>query len=186
MTVSMLGCLLPQRSSDSGYSEGGRTRNYKLKSSSDRSTPAARPPTFSDNSRLQNLENSLSTKKEVEQYSKALPWFKNEEERLDFLSRGNFEEKQKWLNEKSFLARPQSVTSEMRELVEAQDIMVGMPQSLVKRSWGEPDLIEVAGNPSFRNEKWRYSRYVSTSDGYKPEKRIVYFEGGKVVGWEME
>jgi len=29
-------------------------------------------------------------------------------------------------------------------------------------------------------------RYVATPDGYRSEKRYVYFESGKVVGWETE
>jgi len=115
-----------------------------------------------------------------------LPWFKNDQERLDFLNQGSFEQKQKWLNEQNFMSRPQQITSEMKELVDAQDITLGMPQSLVKKSWGEPDAVEVSGNPQFRNERWRYNKYVSTNDGYKAEKKSVYFEAGKVVGWEVE
>jgi hypothetical protein len=74
----------------------------------------------------------------------------------------------------------------MKDLVDAQDIALGMPQALVRQSWGDPDSIDASGNPQFRNERWHYYKFVSSQDGYKPERKTVYFEGGKVVGWEIE
>lgn len=61
-----------------------------------------------------------------------------------------------------------------------------MPAEYVKKSWGEPVNIEVSGNPIYRNERWQYNKQVATPQGYKQEKRYVYFEGGRVVGWETE
>ncbi len=181
---ALSGCSLLQRNPDSGY--GSATAKPSTRSKVITDAVANTPSSKTEKAKLQNLENSLNTRKEVEQYSKLLPWFKTDQERLEFLGQGNFEQKQKWLNEQNFLARPQQVTNEMKELVDAQDITVGMPQSLVKKSWGDPDAVEVSGNPQFRNERWRYNKYVSTNDGYKAEKKSVYFEGGKVVGWEVE
>lgn len=176
------GCSLLQRSRDSGYANKKNSGQQKILKSYQ---PTASKD-FSDRAKLQILENSLGSKKEIEQYSKMLPWFESDQEKIQFLMLGSFEEKQKWLNEKSFLQRPQQTIANMEELVQAQDIAVGMPQSLVKRSWGEPDLIEVSGSPQFKNERWRYNKYISTPDGYKAERKVVYFEGGKVVGWELE
>ncbi len=178
------------RHTDSGYASakpsGKVIRSDRQKMSPDSYSPNKSAAFRNDRQKLQSMENSLTTRKEVDQYSKMLPWFKDDQERIDFLSQGGFEEKQEWLNEQNFLARPQQITGEMKELVEAQDITLGMPQALVKKSWGDPDVVEVSGNPQFRNERWRYNKYVSTSDGYKSEKKVVYFEGGKVVGWELE
>ena len=185
----MTACGQFQRHAESGYADsspGNSQARASNRKTVDHHAEGRTPPKISQQARLQSLENSLGTKKEIEQYSKMLPYFSSEEERLEFLSQGNFEDKQKWLNERNFPGRPQQVTNEMHELVEAQDITLGMPQFLVKKSWGEPDVVEVSGNPAFRNERWRYNRYVSTSDGYKPEKKVVYFEGGRVVGWEVE
>lgn len=182
LAVLCVSCAQMSRSRESGYSEGRRSSTVK------RTSPAPvqeqAPPSVK--SRLKQLENSLSTKKETEQYSKALPWFHNEQERIQFLSLPGFEARQKWLSERDFNSRIHQVQSEMKELVEAQDIAVGMPQNLVRQSWGDPDNIEVSGNPQFKNERWRYNRYVSTQDGYKSERRTVYFEGGKVVAWELD
>ncbi|GIL18233.1 MAG: hypothetical protein BroJett040_19840 [Oligoflexia bacterium] len=136
--------------------------------------------------KLKQLENSLTTKKELEQYSKSLPYFTSEEEKIQFLELGGFESRQKWIKEKSFIQRQQKNQAAFKELIEAQDIALGMPESMVRQSWGEPDTVEVSGNPQFRNFRWKYNRMVSTSDGYKSERKVVYFEGGKVIGWEIE
>lgn len=188
MFLFATGCSLFERSRDSGYSGG----NSKPRTSFSRTSVTAdgsssrEQENVSQKTRLKQLENSLSTRKETEQYSKALPWFNGDAERIDFLSLPGFEARQKWLSQRDFNSRSALVMHDMKELVEAQDIAVGMPQSLVKQSWGEPESVEVSGNPQFKNERWRYHKYVSTQDGYKPEKKVVYFEGGKVVGWEVE
>ncbi len=184
-----LGCAnLMNRSSESGYAETNKkTGNYTRTSKvSEQRVGDRGAENVSQKTRLKQLENSLSTRKETEQYSKALPWFRNDAERIEFLQLAGFEERQKWLNQNSFNSRAGTVKTEMQELVEAQDIALGMPQALVRQSWGDPDHVEVSGNPQFKNERWRYSKFVSTQDGYKPEKKTVYFEGGKVVGWEVE
>lgn len=148
-----------------------------------RAMPARNPLVMA---RLKTLENRIVSSKELEQYSKALPYMKGDDERIRFLELGGFEERQEWLRAQDFPSRPSDTQSEMKDLVDSQDIALGMPQTLVKRSWGEPESVEVSGNPQFRNERWRYNTYVSTVDGYRIEKKIVYFEAGKVVGWETE
>lgn len=74
----------------------------------------------------------------------------------------------------------------MKGLVENQDIAIGMTQDLVRKAWGEPESIDVSGNRIYKNEKWKFSRTMTLGDGFKSEKRYVYFEGGRVVGWETE
>ncbi len=182
-------CAFISRSPESGYSEPERRAPHltrKMVRTSDSGQLDREEDNSSLKTRLKQLENSLSTRKETEQYSKALPWFTNDEERIEFLKLPGFEARQKWLSEKNFNSRSASVQNNMKELVEAQDIAVGMPQALVRQAWGDPDAIEVSGNPQFRNERWRYHKFSSSQDGYKPEKKTVYFEGGKVVGWELE
>lgn len=180
LSFIVLSCSLFDRSPESGYSQARPSRSKKV------SQMATKPEMVTLKTRLKSLENSLSGKKEIDQYSKALPWFRDDLEKEEFLSLANFEARQKWLNEKDFIGRSSRVQSEMHELIEAQDIALGMPQALVLKSWGEPEAVEVSGNPQFKNERWRYSQYIATVDGYKSEKKVVYFEGGKVVGWEIE
>lgn len=183
-------CSIFGRSPESGYSSGNsRAKSSQKYRSSQNSTSIGSgqdEPELSQKTRLKQLENALSTKKETEQYSKALPWFQSDDERVRFLALPGFEARQKWLTEQNFSFRSSTAQADMKELVEAQDIAIGMAQALVKKSWGEPESIDVSGNPQFKNERWHYNKFVSTPDGYKPEKKIVFFEAGKVVGWEVE
>lgn len=191
LSVGMgVGCMSLDRSSDSGYagtnSKASPSSYKKTSRVSEQVIGPRGAESVSQKTRLKQLENSLSGRKEVEQYSKALPLFRNDSERIEFLALPGFEARQKWLSSRFFNSRSNLIKSEMQDLVEARDIALGMPQNLVRQSWGDPDSVEVSGNPQFKNERWRYSKYISTQDGYKPEKKIVYFEGGKVVGWEVE
>jgi hypothetical protein len=135
---------------------------------------------------VRNLEKTLNSKKEREQYSKVLPWLRTDQEKATFLSIPTVEGRQQWINKENIWARSQAPQTEMKDLIETQDIAVGMPQDYVRKSWGEPQGVEVSGNPLYKNERWKYQRQVSTSNGYRQETRFVYFESGRVVGWETE
>lgn len=135
--------------------------------------------------RLRELERGLDSTKERLQYSKVLPWLKNDEEKITLLLIPSVEGRQVWINKNRIWSRAQDL-KEFDEVVESQDIAIGMPAEYVKKSWGEPINVEVSGNPIYRNERWQYNKQVSTPQGYKQEKRYVYFEGGRVVGWETE
>jgi hypothetical protein len=191
--VAMLfhsGCSGLSRHPESGYGTPGVKSTQsgwrKVEGRVNTKTIPAEPVDEDQKERLKKLENALSLKKEIDQYSRALPWFKNDEEKIEFLSLPNYEVRQKWLLETDYGSRIQRIKNQMKELVEAQDIAVGMPEDLVKKSWGDPEGVDVSGNPKFKNQRWRYQKFVSTQDGYRQEKKTVYFEGGKVVGWEVE
>lgn len=136
--------------------------------------------------RIKELERQMKSQREKELYSKLLPWFLDEDEKLEFLSLPRLTEKQEWATEKRIWNRNKNPSNEMKSLMQNQDIAIGMPMDYVQKSWGDPILKEVSGNPLFKNQKWRYARSVSTQEGFKQEKRTVYFEGGKVVGWETD
>ncbi len=191
LTTFIFGCANFERSSDSGYAKAGNksTKSGWKKVSAEVSETKSllkTEPVTDQQLRIKQLENSLSSRKEVEQYSRALPWFKNDNEKMEFLNQPGFEARQKWLAENDFQGRIQRVKAQLKDLVEAQDIALGMPEDLVKKSWGEPEAIDVSGNPLFKNQKWRYHKYISTENGYKNERKTVYFEGGKVVGWDVD
>jgi hypothetical protein len=136
--------------------------------------------------RIRDLERQLKSQREKELYSKLLPWFKDEDEKLEYLSLSTLEDKQEWANDKKIWSRARNPNDEMRNLMQNQDIAIGMPMDFVLKAWGDPAAREVSGNHLFKNEKWKYVRSISTSEGFKQEKRTVYFEGGKVVGWETD
>jgi hypothetical protein len=135
--------------------------------------------------KLRLYERSLDSQKERLQYSKVVPWLKSDEEKLEFLSIPSIEGRQAWTNKNKIWSRTKNL-KDFAEIMDAQDIAVGMPSDYVKKSWGEPDHIEASGNPIYKNERWKYLKQVSTPQGYRQEKRFVYFEGGRVVGWETE
>ena len=140
---------------------------------------------IADRKQLRQLERGLDSQKERLQYSKVLPWFKNDQEKIEMLSIPSIEGRQAWINKNKIWSRTKSL-KEFDDVVEAQDIALGMPAEYVKRSWGEPTSVEISGNPIYRNERWQYNKQISTPQGYKQERRHVYFEGGRVVGWETE
>lgn len=184
ISFALISCANLDRHPRSGYNSnrGPVVETYRTPPSSKDDDQAR----LSTKTRLKQLENGIRTKKEMDQYSRVLPYLKSETERIEFLELADYEARQKWLNQKNFMDRPKQAQETMQELVDAQDIAVGMPQNLVKKAWGDPEHIEVSGNPQFRNERWRYSKYISTPEGYKLERKSVYFEGGRVAGWEIE
>lgn len=150
------------------------------------STQGKVPRETYNKSKIRDLEKRLNTKQEKQMYSKLLPWFLDDEERITFLSQVNFENKQEWIQTSGILSRQNQLGQKYKKVIDNQDIAIGMPNDLVKKSWGEPIQVETSGNPLYKNEKWKYIRNVSSSEGFKQERRMVYFENGKVVGWETE
>ncbi len=59
----------------------------------------------------------------------------------------------------------------------------GMDRYEVKSIYGEPTRIDYAGDPSYGNERWFYASPYSLSLS-KSGSKLVYFEMGRVVGWE--
>jgi outer membrane protein assembly factor BamE (lipoprotein component of BamABCDE complex) len=133
---------------------------------------------------LGKAEKALEGKREREQYFKNKPYMKNDRDRLEFLQLGSFESRARWLNAKGVQASMTQHAPDVQALVDINDVALGMTKQAVKDSWGEPDLVEVAGNPIYGNERWHYSEQTSSTEGYRSQHRLVYFESGRVVGWE--
>ena len=194
-------CATVERSQQSGYSDSGyksRTDGsdsntvdhqktaYELGYNPTMSLSEQQLQAIDDRRRLNLLERRLDSQKEKEQYSKILPWFKSDAERIEFLSIPSVEGRQAWVLQNNIGRRAQAPESHIKEALQEGDISMGMAQEFVRKAWGEPQEKQTSGNPLYKNEKWRYTRYVSSSEGYRKETRHVYFEGGKVVGWETE
>jgi len=134
--------------------------------------------------RLQKLESRLESAREKRQYFQLKGLMRNDRERIGFLSLPSVEARERWAGTRGLVANEETHTEDIASAIEKSDISVGMSQKAVSESWGDPDLVEVAGDPVYGNERWRYSRYVSGNEGYNKQIRIVYFEAGRVVGWE--
>lgn len=133
---------------------------------------------------LTKAEKSLEGKREREQYFKNKPYMKSDAERMDFLALDSFEKRGRWLNSKGITSTSNHYTPEHQYLVDTNDITLGMTKQAVRDSWGEPELVEVAGNPLYGNERWHYSEQTSSTEGYQSQRRMVYFDAGRVSGWE--
>jgi hypothetical protein len=135
--------------------------------------------------RLKRMESRLATKREKKQYYDVRSALNSDRERIYFLSLPTYEARERWAQQRGIGGGGEEVYSEpIAKTIEANDIALGMTQKAVTQSWGDPDAVEVAGNPLYGYERWRYNRYISGNEGYQKELRIVYFEGGRVVGWE--
>ncbi len=63
-------------------------------------------------------------------------------------------------------------------------LSLGMNMSDVKGLWGAPFDVENAGDGSQANQRWAYTDALLNRYGMGAT-RYVYFERGRVVGWEM-
>jgi hypothetical protein len=113
-----------------------------------------------------------------------LPFLFTEEEKIQFLSLPDFESKEAWLRQINIASRVRAVDQTYRDIIANQDVAIGMTQAQLRRSWGEPTRIETSGRPEFLNQRWIYTQQISTPAGFVTQTRVVYFEGGRVTGWE--
>ncbi|MES2855274.1 MAG: hypothetical protein V4692_05400 [Bdellovibrionota bacterium] len=135
-------------------------------------------------SALAKAEGDLEGRYEREQYFKNRPYLKSERERVDFLKLNSFEARAQYLEDKGIDGNATAHPPEIQALVEINDITIGMTKQAVRDSWGEPELVEVAGNPVYGNERWHFNEQISSTEGFQTEKRLVYFEAGRVTGWQ--
>jgi outer membrane protein assembly factor BamE (lipoprotein component of BamABCDE complex) len=133
---------------------------------------------------LRRMEAQLESKRDKKQYFGVRGALRSDNERMYFLSLPNFETKQRWLQNRGYLKEETAYPENVAKTIEAQDIALGMSQKAVRESWGDPDFVENAGDPMYGYERWNYHRFTPGSDGYQKENRTVYFESGRVVGWE--
>lgn len=138
---------------------------------------------FQYQSERKNLEDSLRTPEEKRQYVRYRPYL-SEAERIEFLQLPDVYSRERWIQNRGYGFSSERHSRNIASLIEQNDIALGMGKEAVRESWGDPDYIEVSGNPKFENERWRFSLPVQTSDGYHIEERLVYFENGRVVGWQ--
>lgn len=133
---------------------------------------------------LRKAERYLEGRRERDQYFRNKPYLKNDEECLAFLRLPTYEARQRWLDARGIQGTATANSPAIQSLIDQSDITLGMTKQAVRDAWGEPEAVEVAGNPIYGNERWQYSEQITSSEGYQTERRLVYFESGKVVGWE--
>lgn len=134
--------------------------------------------------KLRRLEGRLQSKRDRLQYYNVKNFMRDDRERIQFLQLSDYETKQRWLQNRGLFRDNEVYPETISKAIESNDIVLGMSEKAVRESWGDPDLVETAGNSMYGYQRWNYRRMVAGSEGYQKESRIIYFEGGKVVGWE--
>lgn len=200
-SLILVGCAGFTRHPNSGYfdldTRATAAEYYQERSKDERERAAqqlglkmAEEPTTDDITRLQyrvklnRLERNLESNRERTQYYGIKPYLNTDEERVTLLSIPSYEGRSRYIQSLQQLNNIESPSPEAQVATEAGDIILGMTKKSVKESWGEPESVEVAGNPIYGNERWRYTRNIASENGTNKEARLIYFESGKVVGWE--
>ena len=133
---------------------------------------------------LKEAETKKPTKKKRKMYYRFYSFFNSDRERLYFLNLPNSEAKERFLQQRGFYDKEKATSSDTAAAIESQDIILGMTPQHVLESWGDPDSKEVAGNSDYGNERWKYAKFIPDSEGFEKEIRVIYFEHGRVIGWE--
>lgn len=71
-----------------------------------------------------------------------------------------------------------SLRSYFNSRYEERALHLGMTKGDVVSSWGEPQGVDFAGDPRMQNERWSFYSQGKT--------HYVYFEGGRVQGWNLQ
>jgi hypothetical protein len=124
-------------------------------------------PTVENRIRLKRMEMRIPSKREKKQYYSIRSALPSDNDRIYFLSLPTFEARERWAAQRGLSVQEDGFPEDVAKTIDANDIQLGMSQKAV-----------------FGYERWKYNRYISGNDGYQKEQRVVFFEGGQVVGWE--
>jgi hypothetical protein len=133
--------------------------------------------------KLQRLEKTLQTNDEKEQYYLVRPHLASDEERIYFLNLPSFEDRRNYLRANGIKIDSPTFNTLEQTNIEQNDVSPGMRREAVRESWGEPEILEVSGNPILANERWTYQHFVPSPEGYLIETRILIFQSGRLTGW---
>lgn len=134
---------------------------------------------------LNRLEKAIPNEQDRRQYYALKPYFPSDRHRVEFLRLPTREARERYAAVRN-IGPETKFDNSTQKLIDDSDVAKGMSREAVKVSWGEPDAVETAGNPLHGNERWVYRKLMSTEDGYRQETRMIYFESGRVSGWETE
>jgi hypothetical protein len=181
LVLGQMSCVSMQRDSRSGY------QNYKEGDASEVSVYEKmineQVRTGRKKSEVEVLESSIRTESEYEYYNEAKPVLKTMRDRKEFLTQKTRNQQKRWLASRG-VSELSLYEPAVRAAIDNGDVALGMSKEAVLKSWGDPEAVEVAGNPDYGSERWVYTNYEPSQEGYQTQQRMVYFERGKVVGWE--
>jgi hypothetical protein len=195
--ILLAGCKSLQRTAESGYGPGytnrmertmldpdSRKYAYELGFDPTREMSEDKIKQIQMRRDLRILERKMNSEKEKEQYSRVLPYLLNDDEKIHFLSIPSVEGRSQWAQAQGIWARAREKDLLLQAIAERGDVSLGMNGDHVRKAWGDPSSIDISGDGLFKNERWTFQTFQTTTDGFKKELRNVYFEGGRVVGWD--
>lgn len=164
----------PVVSGDTGEEWEAEEERYRRTPATENEMAEERNRKFFQNE-LQDLESQQSelSTKQYERYKNRLV---TTSEKIYFLKLSPHDRKE-YLISRGFMDMSRSPASvAVSRYTSTSGLSAGMSKDDVMGSWGKPTRVEIAGNPSFQNERWLYN-----ADG---ASKYIYFESGKVEGWE--
>lgn len=159
---------------------GDTGRSWRTQKDWQRRTPA------SETSRLrereeQSLENELAKLESAQSegaanhYQQYRARLGSTSERIYFLQLKSKTEREEYLSSRGMLTETAVMPFEHQWATAQGELLLGMSKTDVEESWGRPDRVDFAGNPTYENERWMYRR-----DG---AAKYIFFESGRVGGW---
>lgn len=83
----------------------------------------------------------------------------------------------------AYKVSPADLSQAVQKGIFQGELVPGMTSNEVAEAWGKPHEIQTAGDPRIRNEKWIYTDRPTQNGSIHPVK-VVYFDEGRVSGWE--
>lgn len=125
---------------------------------------------------LSSLEGKLSDE-DYEFYDKNKKYLPSISERIYYLKLSRYERRDYLTSKGADLNERKAMKPyEQMFALRQSNIILGMSKSEVMNNWGRPARVEVAGNPTYENERWVYN--------LNGAMKYIYFESGRVGGWE--
>lgn len=144
------------------------------------------PPTAINRKRMlfnESLNNELyelearQTPEQLSHYAKNEQLLESQSEKIYFLRLRTIEERNEYLISRGYIKA--NFNNNFREMAAYRgDVTLGMDKDQVRKIWGVPYRIDIAGNPSYENERWSYVR--------EGETKFIFFESGRVEGWTTQ
>jgi len=179
--IGQMSCSTIQRSPASGYSEWND--NYANEESVYEYSFTQTGRERRKKSDVELMESGLRTQSDRDYYELAKPILKTEKDRKEFLMQKDRTAQKRWLASRGISENSLHEVN-IKQAIDEGDLILGMSKEAVLMSWGDPEAVDVAGNPDYGIERWLYNHYEGSPEGYQKQERLIYFERGKVVGWE--
>lgn len=142
---------------------------------------------------LQEMEDNLS-ESERAQYLNDSQYLSNVSEKIYYLSLPSRDRSDYLLTKQPVISRNQgggldgytdsnfvrssSAFRSPASFSSSSDVSIGMNKDEVKKAWGKPIRVDIAGDPRNQNERWVFY------EGGRMKQ--LYFESGRVEGWSLE